>query len=63
MFYFRIVDALIQNLDRHFPDMKIDLTRPFGSPAVLQVTSNLLSNNITFIFDRIRSFDDNLLLI
>ena len=34
---FRIVDALIQSLDRHFQDMTIEVSRPFGSPAVLQV--------------------------
>ncbi|XP_019641036.1 PREDICTED: mediator of RNA polymerase II transcription subunit 27-like isoform X1 [Branchiostoma belcheri] len=33
----RYVDAVVANLQRHFPNMNITMTRPFGQSAVLQI--------------------------
>ena len=38
-FYCSIVDSLIQNFNRRFADMPINIARPFGNPAFLQVSA------------------------
>ncbi|XP_064649746.1 mediator of RNA polymerase II transcription subunit 27-like [Lineus longissimus] len=38
MFPNQVVDLFIQNLDRLFPDMSVQLTRPMGNSAVLKIT-------------------------